>query len=322
MLVALLLTGAASEPRPVPIPGTTLKLGMPMVTADSLAHLRGTPGAPNRRKGDAKFFGLEAETEADFAAGNLTHVRFVLPAASAHSRDYIEDQLRNAGMHRACEVFDTKSHDCVWTSDVALRVVWTPERLTAEATRPGNASEPEAAAEDDSTAAAAHEARADSLRARTLAGGASPVAASAPATAGAASVAAGAAPVGPAAATTAAAIRANSLPTAAPMLADTLRLSGPFSPATAIQPDVIGVRPSATLPDAAKRAGIQGTVLVLATVDTAGAVTTTTILRSIAELDDAAQDTARKYRFAPLIVDGHATGFRVVLPCTFVAHGP
>jgi TonB family protein len=286
MLVALLMTGAASGPRPVPIPGTTLKLGMPMVIADSLAHLRGTPGAPNRRKGDAKFFGLEAETEADFAAGSLTHVRFVLPAASAHSRDYIEDQLRNAGMHRACDVFDAKSHDCTWTSDVALHVVWTAERLTAEATRAGDVPQ-QAVVEDDSTAAAAaaaHEARADSLRARTLAGGASPV--------------------------------------AAPMLADTLRLSGPFSPASAIQPEVLGVRPSAALPDAAKRAGVQGTVLVLATVDIAGAVTTTTILRSIPELDEAALDTARKYRFAPLVIDGRGTGFRVVLPCTFVAHGP
>ena len=75
--------------------------------------------------------------------------------------------------------------------------------------------------------------------------------------------------------------------------------------------------PTPPYPLAASRAGVQGVVRVLATVDSLGRVAQTVVLRSIPELDAEALDAARRYRFVELWSGGHRVGYHIVIPITF-----
>jgi TonB family protein len=74
---------------------------------------------------------------------------------------------------------------------------------------------------------------------------------------------------------------------------------------------------SAVRPDAARRAGIFGSVDVRVTVDAAGKVKDATIMRGIAELNDAALACARRYTFEPVVWKGRPREFVRTLTIRF-----
>jgi protein TonB len=67
---------------------------------------------------------------------------------------------------------------------------------------------------------------------------------------------------------------------------------------------LVDVKP--VYPEAAKQAGIQGTVILELSIGKDGKVTSAKVLRSIPELDQAAIDAATKWEFTPTVKDGAA----------------
>jgi protein TonB len=59
-------------------------------------------------------------------------------------------------------------------------------------------------------------------------------------------------------------------------------------------------------PDDAKRAGVQGTVVLEATVSPEGRVTNLKVLRGIPLLDAAAADAVKQWRYTPTMLNGRA----------------
>jgi TonB family protein len=70
-------------------------------------------------------------------------------------------------------------------------------------------------------------------------------------------------------------------------------------------------------PDEAKKAEIEGVVIVEATTDIYGRVVDTKVLRSIPELDQAAQDAVKQWVYEPMIIDGEPRGVIFTVTCTF-----
>jgi TonB family protein len=70
-------------------------------------------------------------------------------------------------------------------------------------------------------------------------------------------------------------------------------------------------------PEAAKKAEIQGTVILEATTDIYGRVMSTRILRSVPELDQAAIDAVKQWVYEPMIIDGEPRGVVFTVTCTF-----
>lgn len=61
-------------------------------------------------------------------------------------------------------------------------------------------------------------------------------------------------------------------------------------------------------PEAARKAGVQGVVLLEATTDEKGNVTAIKVLQSIPELDQAAIDALKQWKYEPVIVEGKPQG--------------
>lgn len=70
-------------------------------------------------------------------------------------------------------------------------------------------------------------------------------------------------------------------------------------------------------PVSARRAGIQGTVVVFTTIDETGVVTEMEITRSVPALDDAATECVRQWRFCPATIGGRTIACRIIIPVTF-----
>jgi protein TonB len=70
-------------------------------------------------------------------------------------------------------------------------------------------------------------------------------------------------------------------------------------------------------PDAAREAGVEGTVLVRALVCRSGRVLDVTIMRSIPMLDAAAVDAVRQWVFKPALAQGEAVAVWVAVPVRF-----
>ncbi|KRG37738.1 energy transducer TonB, partial [Stenotrophomonas panacihumi] len=72
-------------------------------------------------------------------------------------------------------------------------------------------------------------------------------------------------------------------------------------------------------PPAAFRAGVQGEVILIVDVDANGNVTNVAVEKSSRnrDLDRAAMDAARKWRFNPSVVNGQKTAGRVRVPVNF-----
>ena len=105
-----------------------------------------------------------------------------------------------------------------------------------------------------------------------------------------------------------------------PMLPETLAVplpnrASPYAPAR-----VAGEARAPVYPEAALRAGIQGRVWVIALVDTSGEVLETNVTHGIAELNDAALEAVRHWRFEPRLLQGRACRFRVLVPIPFTLH--
>ena len=71
-------------------------------------------------------------------------------------------------------------------------------------------------------------------------------------------------------------------------------------------------------PDAARKAGIEGIVLLEATTDEQGNVAKVRVLKSVPELDQAAIDALKQWKYEPMIVEGKAKGvvFTVTIKLT------
>ena len=61
-------------------------------------------------------------------------------------------------------------------------------------------------------------------------------------------------------------------------------------------------------PESAKKAGIEGVVILEVITDEYGRVMKTTILRSIPELDQAAIDAVKQWVYEPKIIEGEPRG--------------
>jgi protein TonB len=73
-------------------------------------------------------------------------------------------------------------------------------------------------------------------------------------------------------------------------------------------------------PDEARRAGVQGTVMVQARVMEDGTVGATKVVKSIPLLDDAAAACVRQWRFKPALAKGKPVSVWVAVPIKFSLH--
>jgi len=76
-------------------------------------------------------------------------------------------------------------------------------------------------------------------------------------------------------------------------------------------------RPAPVYPEAARRAGIDGFVMVQALVRTDGSVAETRIVKSIPALDDAAAACVMRWRFKPAMSHGNPVAVWVGVPVKF-----
>lgn len=106
---------------------------------------------------------------------------------------------------------------------------------------------------------------------------------------------------------------------------DSLSPGGPSPPAFDYPyleeelPQAIVKRPP-VYPDSARKAQVQGTVVVEALVDEGGRVVETRILKSIPLLDDAAAAAVRQWLFKPAMKDGRPVQVRIAIPVRFTLH--
>ncbi|UCE43185.1 MAG: energy transducer TonB [Candidatus Aminicenantes bacterium] len=70
-------------------------------------------------------------------------------------------------------------------------------------------------------------------------------------------------------------------------------------------------------PESARKAGIEGAVIVEATTDIYGKVVKTKILRSIPELDQAAMDAVKQWVYEPYIKEGKPVGMIFTVTVVF-----
>ena len=73
-------------------------------------------------------------------------------------------------------------------------------------------------------------------------------------------------------------------------------------------------------PEAARKAGIQGIVLLEATTDEQGNVAAVRVLKSIPELDQAAIDALKQWKYEPVIVEGKPKGVAFTVTINFRLH--
>jgi protein TonB len=70
-------------------------------------------------------------------------------------------------------------------------------------------------------------------------------------------------------------------------------------------------------PDTARKARVQGIVIIEATIDTRGAVVDAKILRGVPILDQAALDAVRQWAYTPTLIDGVATPVVMTVTVSF-----
>jgi TonB family protein len=70
-------------------------------------------------------------------------------------------------------------------------------------------------------------------------------------------------------------------------------------------------------PGRAKRDGVQGTVVLAGTVSPDGNVTDVKVLRSVPELDKAAMDAVKEWKYEPAVVDGEPTSMVTTMTVSF-----
>ncbi len=110
--------------------------------------------------------------------------------------------------------------------------------------------------------------------------------------------------------------RAAPAPAVVPVLPETLGVS----PTGRYRIAEVAVQAPPEYPKAARDAGVQGVVKIMVLVDTTGAPVDTRVVRSIPELDAAALDCVRRWRFKPLTWQGVPCRYRVLVPVLFTLH--
>jgi TonB family protein len=83
-----------------------------------------------------------------------------------------------------------------------------------------------------------------------------------------------------------------------------------------VEPQVIK-KVNPVYPEVARKAGIQGTVLLEATTDEKGDVVKVRVLKSIPELDQAAIDALKQWKYEPYIIDGKPVGITFTVTIRF-----
>jgi TonB family protein len=132
MLAAAITLG----PSPASIPGTHLKLGQPLGVVDSLLGSRGAPADAQghaQRQSRLRFFGLASDAALDFTGGVLATASFEVATPSAHTLDYIADQMRRSGYRGGC--IEQQSLSCDWTGAVSITLTANDQHLTARVRR-------------------------------------------------------------------------------------------------------------------------------------------------------------------------------------------
>lgn len=76
-------------------------------------------------------------------------------------------------------------------------------------------------------------------------------------------------------------------------------------------------RVAPTFPEVAARAGVRGVVILEATVDKAGRVESVRVVRSVPQLEKAAIDAVKQWRYSPLLLNGEPTPFIVTVTVSF-----
>lgn len=76
-------------------------------------------------------------------------------------------------------------------------------------------------------------------------------------------------------------------------------------------------RVAPTFPEVAARAGVRGVVILDATVDKAGRVESIRVVRSVPQLEKAAIDAVKQWRYSPLLLNGQPTPFIVTVTVSF-----
>ena len=137
-MLVLALVGSLGAGGEVPdtvtrLPGTRLRLGMAesqMVQDSAFAEVK-TPGSGmTARKGDASFFGVPSQATYLFRDRRLAGAVFHATGVSPHARDYVEDQLRRAGLRRECARYEPGDHQCDWFGkSIQVHLVIQDDRL-------------------------------------------------------------------------------------------------------------------------------------------------------------------------------------------------
>lgn len=332
-VIGLFLTGAAPDSGPADtslrVPGTTLRFGI----TDAALSARGFAGAgAGARHGPCRFFGLPSEASLDFEEGRLARAAFTVDDASPHQIAYVQDQLTVMGYKRRCAKLVPRASVCDWTGPVLVHLEVSGAKLTARVERRGAS----ATTASNAPAPQPHPERSAAEKALAVIRGAGggtatpgePTPARADTTAPArhdSLPAPGATP--PAHADTAAAAR-PSIPPRAGLSArdrDTLAVALLNRPSRYPPAKVEFAAPCA-YPEAARKAGIQGRVWVFALVDTAGRVLEAHLERGIPELNAAALECVRRWRFAarssaePSPEFSGPVSYWVQVPITFTLH--
>ena len=294
-MLALALLGLLAVASPVDtavrVPGTTLRFGL----ADTVISARGFASAgPGVRKGRCRFFGLTGDATLTLEGGRLARAEFAVSDASTSELAYVHDQLTAMGYRRNCETSTPKREVCDWTGRTRIHLAVDGASLTASVmSARGTTAAP---ADPRDTAPATGSGAAGRVIAQPQ---------DTPATAG-----------------TPARDPIRTLPPAAsavPVLPETLAVDVPgrasrYAPATLLS------EPRCGYPEAARAAGVQGRVWVLAFVDTDGRVIRAQLKSGIRVLNAAALACARDWTFKPVAWNGAPCRFWVLAPVTFTVH--
>ncbi len=314
-----LLAAASPADTAVRVPGTTLRFGL----ADTVVSARGFAAAgPGTRTGRCRFFGLTSDATLTFEGGRLARAEFAASGASTYEVAYVHDQLTAMGYRKNCTQPAPKAEVCDWTARTRIHIEVRGASLKASVVPAGA---PAAAPAVALVAAPDAGFRAAERVLARLKGAPAPATATARDTARNGATAKTTPPTTPAGV-----LARTSLPGdtarpaepaagAVPVLPETLAVNlpgraSPYAPATLLS------QPRCDYPEAARAAGVQGRVWVLAFVDTDGRVIRAQLKSGIQVLDAAALACVRAWSFGPVTWKDAPCRYWALVPVTFTVH--
>ena len=275
------------------VPGTPLRFGMRLAAAEAKGFTGSSEGGG--RTGTCRFFGLPCAGTLFFTDERLVRAEFAIAEASDYEERYVEDELRRQGYRRDCVTLNATQSDCVWNGRTKLALTIAGQTVKAVAEPLGLAPPVTAVVASTPPPMLSHV----------------PPKLVKPA------------PVIPAHTES----RVDSPGKAAPPAGST-RLTAP-SPSKGGETLSVATAPLRTrfahvraqheevplYPEAARRAGVQGRVWVMALVAHDGHVLDASIVRGIPELNRAALSAVMRWSFPP--VEGSISTYWVEIPVRF-----